>query len=134
MTRVHDHVLFRTNVHTEKTVSTSLHSFATALHSTREDNEDWAKTFFFSFLQVRKSPDGGRVGREIICCNCSSAGALLKDSYPRYGCWSALFQAAIVSSLLSLQLATVQVDVSYLCVSGSWNIIHHYLGLRCDVA
>lgn len=73
-------------------------------------------------------------GGGVICCNCSPAGALLKDSYPRYGCWSALFQTAIVSSPLSLQLATVQVDVSYLCVSGGWNIIHHYLGLRCDVA
>lgn len=42
--------------------------------------------FFFFFLRVRKKkPWWGIIG-----CNCSPAGALLKDSYPSYGCWTAL--------------------------------------------
>lgn len=59
--------------------------FATVLHSTQDDNRKIGYRFFF-YVQ-EKALIGG-----IICCNCSPAGTLLKDSYLRYGCWTALYR------------------------------------------
>lgn len=81
-------------------------------------------------------------GRRIICCNCFPAGALLTDRYLRYGSCTAQYQyfhrwtdnwvLAVISSLLSLQLASMSLDVSYLCVNRRCNSIkRNYVGLRC---
>lgn len=55
--------------------------------------------------------------RGIICCNCSPSGALITDRYPKYGSWIVQYQyfhrwtdnwvIAVISSLLSLQLASM---------------------------
>lgn len=85
------------------------------------------------FLCVWRSPDVGRV----IVCNCPP---LLNDRHPRYGRRTALQWAWLrltpERQQLSVpcwvsSLATVWVDVSYLCVSGRHNTSNHYLGLRC---
>lgn len=79
-------ILFQDN-HTQKdylsSVSTFQHSFTTKLHSMQDDK----LKIGHRFVCVWKSHDVGR----IICCNCSLAGPVLKDRYPRYGCWTVLF-------------------------------------------
>lgn len=83
-------------------------------------------------------------GRRIICCNCCSAGSLLTDRNPRYGCWTVSYQyfssaywqlsgrGPRVSSLLTLQVAGCVIPVC------QWEILrclfsYYYSGLRCGL-
>lgn len=122
-------------------------SITTVLHSIQDDKMKTGYTSIFCRFEIFRCNTCGFAcvcgcvcvpnpeGRRIICCNCSSAGALLTDRYPRYGCWTEQYQYfpsmywQLSGSSLKTQLSVEtpdglqELDMSYLCVSRRFSSI-----------